>query len=51
MDRKLKRPLAEAILFGELKDGGVARVDSGEEGLVMTFSAAVKKAQPEPVEA
>ena len=49
VDRKLKRPLAEAILFGDLKDGGVARVDAGEEGLVMSFSAAAKTEKQEPV--
>ncbi|MFM2248942.1 MAG: hypothetical protein RL071_5017 [Pseudomonadota bacterium] len=32
----IKRPLADLMLFGELKEGGVARIDVGEGGLVVT---------------
>jgi len=37
VDRKIKRPLAEAILFGDLKHGGRARADAGEDGLTFSF--------------
>jgi ATP-dependent Clp protease ATP-binding subunit ClpA len=33
VDNSLKKPLAEALLFGELKNGGVARFDVEGEGL------------------
>jgi ATP-dependent Clp protease ATP-binding subunit ClpA len=33
VDNTLKKPLAEALLFGELKNGGVARFDVEGEGL------------------
>ncbi|MCI0572210.1 MAG: AAA family ATPase, partial [Myxococcaceae bacterium] len=45
VDQKLKRPLAEAILFGELKGGGAARVDADEKGLVLKYAPAEA---PEP---
>ena len=33
VDNQLKKALAEALLFGDLKDGGTARFDVGGEGL------------------
>src|SRR5690606_3000065 len=38
VDRKLKRPLAEAILFGDLAHGGVARADVSGDALSFTFT-------------
>ncbi|MCP3102902.1 ATP-dependent Clp protease ATP-binding subunit ClpA [Myxococcus sp. K15C18031901] len=35
VDNSLKKPLAEALLFGDLRNGGVARYDVGPEGLVL----------------
>jgi ATP-dependent Clp protease ATP-binding subunit ClpA len=58
VDQSLKKPLAEALLFGSLKDGGVARADvkPDGEGLVLTFSTpeppqaqAPRRQVPEPV--
>ncbi len=34
----IKRPLADEMLFGQLKDGGRAEVDVGPEGLVFRYS-------------
>ena len=45
VDNSLKKPLAEALLFGELKNGGVARFDvEGETLKLKTESAAVEMA-------
>jgi ATP-dependent Clp protease ATP-binding subunit ClpA len=44
VDQKLKRPLAEAILFGELQHGGTAYADAGESGLVLRYTPAVTQA-------
>jgi ATP-dependent Clp protease ATP-binding subunit ClpA len=40
VDQSLKKPLAEALLFGELRDGGVATADVSPDGesLVLSFS-------------
>jgi len=40
VDQSLKKPLAEALLFGDLKDGGVATADVRPDGeaLVLTYS-------------
>ncbi len=40
VDQALKKPLAEALLFGELKDGGVAKADvkPDGEGLALSFA-------------
>ena len=40
VDNSLKKPLAEALLFGELKDGGVATADVRADGeaLVLSFT-------------
>jgi ATP-dependent Clp protease ATP-binding subunit ClpA len=48
VDQSLKKPLAEALLFGELKDGGVATADVRADGeaLVLTFSTAAPAAPP-----
>jgi ATP-dependent Clp protease ATP-binding subunit ClpA len=48
VDQSLKKPLAEALLFGELKDGGVATADVRPDGeaLVLTFSTAAPAAPP-----
>jgi len=39
VEQQLKRPLAEAILFGELREGGKAVADMGEDGasIVLRF--------------
>jgi ATP-dependent Clp protease ATP-binding subunit ClpA len=39
----IKRPLAEELLFGKLKDGGHVRVDLGEEGLVLITEPATRE--------
>ena len=33
IEEQLKKPLANLILFGELKDGGTAKVERKDEGL------------------
>jgi ATP-dependent Clp protease ATP-binding subunit ClpA len=33
---ELKDPIADQVLFGELQKGGVARVEAGPDGLVIT---------------
>ncbi|MHB8875976.1 MAG: ATP-dependent Clp protease ATP-binding subunit ClpA [Myxococcaceae bacterium] len=41
VDNTIKRPLAEALLFGELKGGGVAKVEpGGDKGLTVKFEPA-----------
>ncbi len=37
VDTTIKKPLAEALLFGDLKDGGKAHVEVGGEGLSLRF--------------
>ncbi|MBL8955551.1 MAG: ATP-dependent Clp protease ATP-binding subunit ClpA, partial [Myxococcaceae bacterium] len=58
VDQVLKKQLAEALLFGSLKDGGVAKADvkPDGEGLALAFSTPTpeappptKKPVPEPV--
>ena len=39
----IKRPLAEELLFGKLKDGGHLRVDVGGDGLVMISEPATRE--------
>lgn len=39
----IKRPLAEELLFGKLKDGGHVRVDLGEEGLILIAEPALRE--------
>jgi len=41
IEERIKRPLAEALLFGQLAEGGRAHVDIGEGGLVLAYSAPV----------
>jgi len=38
VETAIKRPLAEALLFGDLKEGSTVRVDRGPEGLVLDFA-------------
>src|SRR5262249_35526778 len=37
VDTTIKKPMAEALLFGELRDGGTAHVEVGGEGLALRF--------------
>ncbi|MBK7863132.1 MAG: ATP-dependent Clp protease ATP-binding subunit ClpA [Archangiaceae bacterium] len=50
VDQSVKKPLAEALLFGSLKDGGVAKADvkPDGEGLTFTFEAPTPEAPPAP---
>jgi ATP-dependent Clp protease ATP-binding subunit ClpA len=41
IEERIKRPLAEALLFGQAQEGGKVHVDTGEDGLVLVFSAAM----------
>jgi ATP-dependent Clp protease ATP-binding subunit ClpA len=38
VETSIKRPLAEAILFGDLTENGLVHVDVGSEGLVLKYS-------------
>jgi ATP-dependent Clp protease ATP-binding subunit ClpA len=38
IETTIKKPLAEALLFGDLASGGTAHVDVGDDKLVLTFS-------------
>ena len=38
IETAIKRPLAEALLFGDLKEGSTVKVDRGEDALVLDFS-------------
>jgi ATP-dependent Clp protease ATP-binding subunit ClpA len=40
VDNTLKKPLAEALLFGELKNGGVARFDVEGDALKLKVETA-----------
>ena len=40
IQKKIKRPLAEEILFGKLEKGGLVMIDYDEEVLVFTYKAA-----------
>ncbi len=40
VEQKVKKPLAEALLFGELNGGGVAHIDVKGEELALRFTAA-----------
>nr|WP_153865932.1 MULTISPECIES: ATP-dependent Clp protease ATP-binding subunit ClpA [Myxococcaceae] len=52
VDNSLKKPLAEALLFGDLKDGGVARFDvvrdetDGKERLKLQAVPAAREPEP-----
>jgi len=39
VDRELKKPIARAIVFGELQDGGVVTVDVAEDKLTLAYGA------------
>jgi len=41
VDKSLKKPLAEALLFGNLRDGGVARFDVKDDKLVLESELAL----------
>ena len=42
IEEKIKRPLAEALLFGQLDEGGKVQVDVGDkDGLTLSYSAEV----------
>jgi ATP-dependent Clp protease ATP-binding subunit ClpA len=42
IEEKIKRPLAEALLFGQLEEGGKVHVDIGDgDGLTLKYSAEV----------
>jgi hypothetical protein len=55
VEERIKRPLAEALLFGELHEGGHTQVDAVGDGLSLRFTAtplapeakAEPKAEPE----
>jgi ATP-dependent Clp protease ATP-binding subunit ClpA len=38
IQQEVKRPLAEEMLFGQLKDGGRVDVDAGPDGLVLRYA-------------
>jgi ATP-dependent Clp protease ATP-binding subunit ClpA len=38
IQREIKRPLADEMLFGQLKDGGRVEVDAGPDGLVFRYA-------------
>jgi ATP-dependent Clp protease ATP-binding subunit ClpA len=46
----VKRPLADEMLFGKLKDGGKVEIDAAEDGLRFAF-APLEAPPPAPVEA
>ena len=37
VEQKLKKPLAEAMVFGNLKEGGTALVDVQDGDIVLSF--------------
>jgi ATP-dependent Clp protease ATP-binding subunit ClpA len=37
VEQKLKKPLAEAMVFGSLKEGGTALADVDDGDIVLTF--------------
>ena len=39
METQLKKPLADTILFGDLKEDGTAKVERKGEGLAITTKA------------
>jgi ATP-dependent Clp protease ATP-binding subunit ClpA len=38
IQREIKRPIADEMLFGQLKDGGRVEIDAGPEGLVLRYA-------------
>ena len=51
IQNELKKPLAEAILFGELKDGGRVRLGVRGDALHIEVLAAPAPATPPPTPA
>ncbi|MBI1326790.1 MAG: ATP-dependent Clp protease ATP-binding subunit ClpA [Alphaproteobacteria bacterium] len=45
---KIKKPLAEELLFGQLQEGGTVRVDHADGKLVFTYPASKAKRLPAP---
>ncbi len=39
IDREIRRPLADEILFGQLRDGGTVRIDENEDSLRFEYEA------------
>jgi ATP-dependent Clp protease ATP-binding subunit ClpA len=39
IDQSIKKPLAEALLFGDLQHGGTAHVDVSGDGVALTYTA------------
>ncbi len=51
IQERIKRPLADALLFGELVNGGIARLSANDEGLTFEFLPRAETARPAaPVE-
>ncbi|MFY1826413.1 ATP-dependent Clp protease ATP-binding subunit ClpA [Myxococcus fulvus] len=48
VDNSLKKPLAEALLFGELKNGGTARYDVDKGGDKLDLQTSAATAEPVP---
>ncbi|GEN06162.1 ATP-dependent Clp protease ATP-binding subunit ClpA [Myxococcus fulvus] len=48
VDNSLKKPLAEALLFGELKNGGTARYDVDKGGDKLALQTTAATAEPVP---
>jgi ATP-dependent Clp protease ATP-binding subunit ClpA len=46
IEERIKRPLSEALLFGDLDHGGVARVDRQDDGLKLSVEPATQAPTP-----
>jgi ATP-dependent Clp protease ATP-binding subunit ClpA len=46
----VKRPLADEMLFGRLKDGGRVEIDAGDDGLRFTYAALDSPPVPAPAD-
>jgi ATP-dependent Clp protease ATP-binding subunit ClpA len=46
IQERIKRPLADALLFGELVNGGIARISANGEGLTFEFVPRAETARP-----
>jgi ATP-dependent Clp protease ATP-binding subunit ClpA len=42
IDNDIKRPLSKELLFGKLKNGGKAKIDSKDKGITIIYEEAVK---------
>jgi ATP-dependent Clp protease ATP-binding subunit ClpA len=47
----VKRPLAEEMLFGRLRDGGRVEIDAGDDGLRFTYAPLETPPETPPVPA